>query len=64
MEEYKEEHKKHKHKLGSRRFIIGMAGLLSCLSLGIYLKDVSVASSIAIICVGIAGAGAIEGYKK
>jgi Zn-dependent alcohol dehydrogenase len=53
-----------KHSLGSRRFVIAIVGIISCLGLGVYTKDVSVASSIAIICVGIAGAAAIDGLKK
>ena len=64
MEEKKEEGKKEHHMIGSRRFMIALISILSCLILGLYLRDVSVASSIAIISVGIAGANALESLKK
>jgi len=59
-EKCKEKH----HMIGSRRFMIALASILSCLILGLYLRDGSVTSSIAIIACAIAGANALEGFKK
>ena len=64
MTNHNENKKEQPHILGSRRFMVAVLSILSCLVLGLYLRDVSVASSIAIISVGIAGANAIEALKK
>ena len=64
MEECKEKKEDGKHHLGSRRFVIAVLAILSCLILGLYLRDGSVVTSIAIIAAAVAGAGAVGDLKK
>lgn len=52
------------HYIGTRRFYIAVLGIIATTLIGLYLRDSSVVSSIAIICASIAGAGAIDGFKQ
>lgn len=49
----------------SRRFVLGVVGILALLVLGCYNKDANaVAFSIACISLGVSAANAFEGSKK
>jgi hypothetical protein len=47
-----------------RRLLVAIYAITAILGLGIYLKTAEVATSIAIIALGIAGANAAEAFKK
>ena len=52
------------HYIGTRRFYIAVLGIFACTIVGLYLGDSSVVNSIAMICIGVSGAAAVDSFKQ